>query len=310
MIKDKKIAVIIAAYNESGLITKTLRQVPDNVDLIIPVNDGSTDSTLEEMQRFALKDKRMVVIDKPNGGVGSAIKAGIPEAEKKKADYVVIAPGDNQSDFSLIKQFVETCEAKKIDVCRGNRFMHQETLTHMPKHRLFGNIVYSFISKVVSGYYSIFDFQSSYGAYRMEMISRIPLDSIRDDYLFENSLWVNLNIVDAVIVDYPIPSIYKDEVSDIDYLEFVAKSIPFFFQAFFHRIYQKYLLRTQTIGVFYLAGLALFLFGFFWGLYIIFQSIGPRTASTATVMLSIVPFILGFQLLLQAIVLDIQNEPA
>lgn len=310
MIYQRTIGIILPAYNESGLISKTLSSVPDYIDVIVPVNDGSTDDTHKEMIAFAKKDPRITVINlTKNLGIGGAIKAGLTNIFSKKIDYVVLAAGDNQCDLNLIKQFIKICEAGNFHVCRGNRFLDKDMLENMPHHRRFGNIIYSFIIKFVSGYYSLFDFLSTYGAYRTDILKKIDLKYIRNDYMYDQSVYINLNIVNARIKEIPAPSIYAEEVSNINYISFVFKSIPYMFQALLHRIYQKYILNMNPIGLFYFSGLSMFLFGLAFGIYVALSSIGPPTASTATVMLSIVPFILGFQLLLQAIVLDIQNEP-
>lgn len=310
MLHSKTIGISVPAYNEAGLITDTLKNIPKYVDKIICVNDCSTDDTLAEMRKIAKKDKRVVVIsNSKNGGVGYSVKAGIKQLIEAKVDYIVIAPGDNQCDLTKIDEFVTVCEDQQVDVCRGNRFLDRQSLLKMPPHRRIGNAIYSFITKFVSGYYSLFDFQSSFSAIKTSVLKQIPLDRIRNDYLFDNSLWINLNIVNAKVREIPTPAIYGDEVSDINYVQFISSSLGYFIQAFIQRIYEKYLLLFHPTGLFLITGMILISFGLLFGLFIAIDIIGPKTASTATVMLSIVPFILGFQLLLQAIVLDIQNEP-
>jgi dolichol-phosphate mannosyltransferase len=310
MLSGKKIGIILPAYNEAGFITKTIKNVPIYVDLIVPVDDGSHDSTFAEIKRLSRTDKRIFPVHKAkNGGIGSAVKAGIPVCLQEKVDYVVLAAGDNQCDLAKISDFIHRCETEKYDVCRGNRFLDQRTIKKMPALRQLGNSIYSFMGKFVSGYYSLFDFLSTFSAVKREVIEKIDLNNIRNDYLYDVSVWINLNIVNARVAEISIPSIYQGEKSNINYLSFITKSFPYLASAWLNRIYLKYILIMHPVGLFYLCGTILFFFGLFFGLFVAITSIGPRTASTATVMLSVVPFILGFQLLLQAIVLDIQNEP-
>jgi dolichol-phosphate mannosyltransferase len=310
MIFQKKIGLAIPAYNEAGYITKTLASVPDYVDVIVCINDASLDSTLQEMEKITAKDKRLIILtNKRNRGVGYSVKRGLQQCLKEKVDYLVIAPGDNQCDLGKISEFIESCESAGINVCRANRFLNRQELFHMPPLRRWGNSVYSFLMKFVSGYYSLFDFQSTFGAYQADVVRQLNFSKIRDDYLFDNSVWINLNIVGATIKEISVPVIYAGEKSDIKYGSFIFHSIKYLIPAFLDRIYQKYLLILHPVGLFYLGGGFLFFFGLIYGSFIALGSLGPTTASTATVMLSVVPFILGFQLLLQAIVLDIQNEP-
>jgi glycosyltransferase involved in cell wall biosynthesis len=310
MINRKKIGLAIPAYNEEGLITRTLKSVPKYVDLVVCINDASKDKTQSEIKKFVLKESRIKLINNQNNsGVGFSVKRGLEFLLEKNMDYVVIAAGDNQCDLSKIKDFVTQCQTLGFDVCRGNRFKNKKELKNMPTIRRAGNSIYSFVTKFVSGYYSLFDFQSSYGAIKTEKLREIELNSLRNDYLFDNSLWINLNIVDAKVKEIPIPIIYGEEVSDVNYVKFVTKSAFFLVSAFFNRIYQKYLLILHPVGVFLITGLLMLTVGIAVGVYIIVNSIGPKTPSTATVMLSVIPFFLGFQLLLNAIIFDIQNEP-
>lgn len=306
----KTIGLVIPAYNEERFIIKTLENTPEYVDFIFCINDGSQDKTEEEIKSFAKNDKRVVLINNStNQGVGFSVKRGINEAIKNKVDYVVIAAGDNQCDLSIIKNFIENCENGGFDVCRGNRFLDRKGLKSMPVLRKIGNSIYSFLTKFVSGYYSLFDFQSSFSAIKTEKIKEVDFDALRNDYLFDNSLWINLNIQNAKVKEITIPVIYGDEISDVNYFRFVTKSFPYLFRAFFSRIYQKYILLLHPVGVFLISGLIFFIFGLGFGIFVLIETLGPATASTGTVMLAVVPFFIGFQLILNAIVFDIQNEP-
>ncbi len=309
MIKKDSIALLLPAYNEANFIGLTIKAVPSYVDHIIVINDGSTDNTAQVVKKIQSKNPKVTLLNKPNGGVGSALKTGLKHLATIKPTYTVIAAGDNQCDLTVIQKFVNLCQTHGFDVCRGNRFLDNDNLQNMPALRRIGNAVYSFITKIVSGYYSLFDFQSSYSAIKTSVLLKINPAKLRDDYLWDNSLWINLNIVGAVIKEIPIPSKYAGEVSNINYFTFISHSLSYLFSAFLDRIYQKYILILHPIGVFFVGGLFLFLFGLVFGVWVAYNVIGPPTASTATVMLSVVPVITGFQLLLQAIVLDIQNEP-
>lgn len=312
MLYKKKIAIVIPAYNEEGFITKTLNSVPSYVDLIICVDDASKDNTFAEMKILSKKDKRIIILKNDvNKGVGYSVKKGFYKVLKVNVDYIIIAPGDNQCDLNKIKEFISICDRDNYDVCRGNRFLNKKDIHKMPIIRRLGNSFYSFITKFVSGYYSMFDFQSSFSAIKVKKIKELDINSLRDDYLFDNSLWINLNIVNARVKEIPSSVIYENEVSDVNYYKYVKSSIGYFIGAFFLRIYEKYLFNLHPIGVFFIMGSLLFFIGISFGGWIFINALQPhhQPATTATVMLCVVPFILGIQLLLQAIVLDIQNEP-
>ena len=135
-------------------------------------------------------------------------------------------------------------------------------------------------------------------------------DTLGDRYEFENSFWVQLNIVNARGLDVSIPPIYKDEKSTIKLGRTAYRTMKTLIKGFFDRIFHKYILfNFSPVGLFYIFGTLFSLFGLVFGIATAISSMGPEAASTATVMISVVPLILGVQLLLQAIVLDIQAEP-
>ena len=85
----------------------------------------------------------------------------------------------------------------------------------MPRYRIFGNIVLSFLTKLASGYWHLFDPQNGYTAITQDMLRRLPINRIASRYSFENDLLINLNILRVPAIDVPIPAVYGDEVSTI-----------------------------------------------------------------------------------------------
>lgn len=240
MINKKKIAVVIPAYNEEDFIQKTVQEIPKTVDKIVCVDDRSKDNTYFSMLSLAKKDSRIIVLqtDK-NGGIGHAVRTGMARV-LNNVDYVAVLPGDNQCDAGLIVEFVKMCEDQGLGCVKGNRFMNGNDTSTMPKNRKIGNIIYSFLTKIVSGYYSIFDSQHGFCVIRAEILRKTTIDPIRKDYLFDNSLWILLNSVNSRVGEMASPVRYQGEVSDVKYLKFIKSSLGYFLTAFFWRINKKY----------------------------------------------------------------------
>jgi glycosyltransferase involved in cell wall biosynthesis len=249
MIRKKSVAVIVPAYNEENFINKSVLEIPDGVDKIICVDDKSTDGTYEMMLNLAKSDKRITVIQSPtNGGFGKSTKLGITNV-LSTVDYVAVLPGDNQCDANLIKKFIEICEDQGYDCCKGNRFLGANDTTSMPTNRKIGNLIYSYIMKVVSGYYTIFDSQHGFCAFRTQKIVTDDLRHIRDDYLFDNSMWILFNTKNATIAEIASPVRYQGEISDINYINFVVRSIKYMTQAILWRLYMKYGLEKMLVAL-------------------------------------------------------------
>jgi len=129
-------------------------------------------------------------------------------------------------------------------------------------------------------------------------------------YDLENSLLINLNIVGARLADVPIPAKYGNEVSGIRLWRVTPRIMATLFTGFWQRILLRYVLYNfHPVALFLFSGLALTLWGFGFGIWVAIRSLGPEAETTGTVMLAVLPFLMGFQLLLAAFVLDILSEP-
>lgn len=303
----------IPALNEEGFIVKTLDNVPDFVDRIYVIDDGSTDKTQQLIKKYAAKDKRVhLLVNEKNRGNGYSVIRAFKEAIKDGYDINCIVAGDNQCRQEYLPNLIDEVAADHCDYAKANRFVNLQELQQMPRFRKISNIIMSFINKFATGYYSVFDPLNSYSATRVSTLEKMDLDSISHRYDFENSYLLHLYLVNARVKDVPVPALYAGEKSDINLLSYIPRTSKTLIKSFFKRIYYKYIFFSlHPIALFLIAGAALFLFGFLYGLVIAFAALNPHhhAASTATVMIAVLPLILGFQLLLQAAVLDIQNEP-
>ena len=219
--------------------------------------------------------------------------------------------GDGQMLPQYLSSLLDAIIDQDYDYAKGNRFLAGESLAGMPRHRLLGNVVLTFMTKLASGYWHIFDPQNGYTAIKADALRILNLDKIHKRYFFENDMLVHLNFFGFRVKDVAIPSQYGEEESGINLVQ-VSSTFPFLLlRRFLRRIYQKYVLRDfSPIALFLFLGLPLFLWGFVFGVYIWIKSyMTGHPALTGTIMLSLLPLILGFQLLLQAFVLDVQETP-
>lgn len=313
MYKNLKIAVVIPAYNEEKLIGKTISTLPEFIDRIIVINDCSTDATLDRLQEIGKRSNKIHIINnQTNLGVGGSLVQGYKFfLEKTDADVVGIVAGDAQCDPKSIKPMIDELIQTKTDYVKGNRFMSQASLKLMPRFRKFGNIIISILTKFSTGYYSISDTQMGFGFLRRQILERINLSLIRYRYDYENSMLIALSIANAKIRDFPTPAIYGEEKSTINLLPTILRTLRTLWAGFWKRIYLKYILYSfHPVALFLIFGLALFIFGTVFGIYISYiRIIYGLQPSTGTVMIAVLPIIVGLQFLLTSITLDINNEP-
>ncbi|MFM7537852.1 MAG: glycosyltransferase family 2 protein [Acidimicrobiales bacterium] len=309
MYHGKRIAVVVPAYKEEALIATVITTMPEFVDHIVVIDDCSPDATSARANEVS--DPRCEVIrHEVNQGVGGAILTGHRRALELGADVSVVMAGDAQMDPAYLPSLLDPICDHGYGFAKANRFFSSSSFKGMPPVRVFGNVVLSFLTKLASGYWHLFDPQNGYTAVTTDVLRRLDLDTIAKRYEFENDLLINLNILDVRATDVPIPAVYGAEVSGIR-LGRVVPAITFLLvKGFWRRVLLKYVLRSfSPVALFLLVGLALLVWSVAFGLWVLWQTIGPPEASAGTVILCVVPFIVGVQLLISALTLDIQNTP-
>jgi glycosyltransferase involved in cell wall biosynthesis len=309
MYRGCRIGISIPAYNEEKLIARTINTLPEWVDLAVVVDDASTDSTSDVVRE--LNDSRVVLLrNEENHGIGYTVIRGYKKAMEEGCDILCLMAGDAQCDPAYLHNLIDAVLDGDCEYAKANRFFHREDLKQMPAFRRFGNIMMSIVTKFATGYYSMSDSQNSYSAVRRETLQRVDLDDISPRYEFENSQWLHFSLANVKIKDVPVPAVYGEEQSTIHMPSFIARALRVMFKGFFRRIWEKYVLYSfHPIALFLFSGVLFLAWGIGFGLYVAIDSLGSETASTGTVMLAVLPFLMGFQLTLFAIVLDIQNEP-
>lgn len=310
MIGESRIAVVIPAYRVAAQIGGVLDAMPASVDLVVVVNDASPDETARIV--CAWPDSRVRHVQHVvNEGVGGAMVSGFRTALAEGADVVVKCDGDGQMDPQQIPRLAAPLVSGEADYAKGCRFYQFAELRAMPRARFFGNIGLTFLTKLASGYWHVLDPQNGFVAIRSDFLRRISLENLARGYFFENDMLIRLNCIEARVLDVPMPVRYGDENSSLNPWRILVSFPARLLAGFFRRLFWRYLFfDVSAVAVFFLAGLALALFGTVYGsVHWIQNARLGRETPTGTVILAAVPFILGVQLLLQAIVLDIQNSP-
>lgn len=311
MYRDSRIGVVIPCYDVAGTVADVIAGVPGYVDIIVAVDDGSRDGTREVLA--AVHDERLSVIaHERNLGVGAAMRTGFGAAARSGADILVKVDGDGQMDLAHLPALVEPLLTDvRYGYAKGNRLMDQRALAAMPRARLFGNITLTLLTKLASGYWHVLDPQNGFVAIRREVWERLDPTRLSDGYFFENDMLVNLNVIDVAVKDVAIPARYRGERSSLRVRRVIGPFAGLLIRRMVFRFYTKYVLRDfSPIALFVLFGVPLMSWGILFGAWQWWDHAQRQVATpTGTVIVAVVPLILGFQLLLQALVLDIENSP-
>lgn len=306
-----KTAVIIPCYKVKKYILHVIEGIGLEVDAIFVIDDACPEKTGDFVDQFCLDARVSVIRHADNQGVGGAMLTGYKAALDVDCDVLVKLDGDGQMDPSLIRKFVTPIARGEADYTKGNRFFDLETITSMPRGRLFGNAVLSFFTKFSSGYYDIFDPTNGYTAISSTAAKMLPFSKISHRYFFESDMLFRLNIIRAVVVDVPMTAVYGDEVSNLRIRHVLLPFLSGHFSNFLKRLFYGYFLRGFSVASLELIlGLFFSIFGIGFGAYAWYTAAATGNfASSGAVMLSALPLILGVQLILAFINFDIQQVP-
>lgn len=269
MYRKNSISVVVPAYNEELLIMETITTIPDFVDKIVVINDGSTDDTMNIVQNLMEKDHRITLINKPNGGLGSAVSRGIIESMNNDLDIVVVMDGDNQMNPDYLPALLNPIVENRADHTKGNRLTNKESTKGMSKWRLTGNHILTLLTKISSGYWNLSDPQNGYNAFKISVFDKVDPESIHKGYGYTNDILAKMNNFGFRIENVPIPAKYGNEKSKIKYPSYIYRVSLLLLTSYIYRLNHKYFKEKQILPLF--VGLATMLISFFL-IYIVINS--------------------------------------
>lgn len=297
------------AYNEAPQVGGVITTMPEYVDDIVVVDDCSSDGTSEAA--LAPNDPRVTLIrHDPNQGLGASLIDAHEKALELGGDIMVVMAGDGQMDPAYLPDLLRPILEEGYDFTKGNRFFDAGSWEGMPRHRIFGNIVLTFLTKLATGYWDMFDPQNGYTAITRHASERVDWDRVARDYSFENDVLARLGVLRARVKDVDIPAVYGEEISDISLPKVVPSLLGTLRRAFWRRFWLLYVVRSfSPVALFALSSSTLLVWTLLFGAWVVAQRVAGVSPTTATVMLVVLPFLMGFEMMLAAFVLDITNTP-
>lgn len=305
------LGVVIPCFGCSGQIIDVIAGIGPEVARIFVIDDACPEGTGALVAREC-RDPRVAVLRNPvNRGVGGAVLNGYRAALESGCDVVVKVDGDGQMDPALILEIARPVLEGSADYAKGNRFHSVWNVRQMPGVRLFGNAALSFLTKLSSGYWSVFDPTNGFTAIHAAVLGRLEFGNISERYFFESSMLINLGNVRAVVRDVPMEARYAGETSNLRIGQVLGPFLGHNLRELAKRVLYTYFLRDFSLASAQLLfGVLLLGFGALFGAWGWYQSIASGTAATTgTVMVAVLPIILGFQLLLSFLGFDMGNEP-
>jgi len=214
MINNKKVVVVLPAYNAAKTLKITIDAIPKgSVDDIILVDDASKDNTVEVAKQIGLK----VFVHSKNRGYGGNQKTCYKEALKLGADIAVMVHPDFQYDPTFILEMIKPIADGECDAVFGSRMkIRQNALKGgMPYWKFIANIFLTKIENFVLRN-NLTEYHSGFRAYSKKVI-QLPLDLNSDDFVFDTEIIVQMKIAGLKIKEIPITTKYFPEASQISF---------------------------------------------------------------------------------------------
>ncbi|MBK8767487.1 MAG: glycosyltransferase family 2 protein [Burkholderiaceae bacterium] len=305
------IAVVIPCFRVRGKVLKVIERIGPEVDRIYVVDDACPEGTADLVQNVC-RDPRVVVIRLPvNQGVGGAVAEGYRHALHDSAQIVVKIDGDGQMAPELVPGLVAPILLGLADYVKGNRFFFLDGVKRMPMVRLVGNAGLSFLTKLSTGYWQVFDPTNGFTAVSRQALERCDLTRISKRYFFESDMLYHLALARAVVVDFPMKAVYEDEQSSLRPMRIIGSFLKGHSANFARRMLYTYFVRGFSLAsIELILGPLLMLFSVVFGASEWIASVNAGAPAPAgTVMLAALPAILGTQLTLSWLHFDIESEP-
>ncbi|HEU0085985.1 MAG TPA: glycosyltransferase family 2 protein [Candidatus Paceibacterota bacterium] len=212
---QKKVIVILPAYNAEKTLAKTVADIPKGiVSEIILVDDASTDNTVKLAEKLGLT----VVRHNFNKGYGANQKSCYDLALKNEADIIVMIHPDYQYDSNVIKYLVGFIDEGYCDVMLGTRIRSRKEALDggMPVYKYISNRILTLIENMLSGQ-NLSEWHSGMRAYKREVLENIDYKNNSNDFVFDTQVLFQVIEKGYKIGDVPVPVRYFPEASSINF---------------------------------------------------------------------------------------------
>lgn len=211
MIQNKRIVVVLPAYNAEKTLAATVRDLPAEVDEVLLVDDGSNDGTVALARRLGISAS----IHDRNRGYGANQKTCYAQALGIGADIVVMVHPDYQYSPRLVSALAGMVACGEYDLAMGSRMLMGGALRGgMPKYKYVANRLLTAFQNMMLGA-RLSEYHTGFRAFSRELLESLPLAGNSDDFLFDNQILAQAIIYGARIGEISCPTRYFAEASSI-----------------------------------------------------------------------------------------------
>lgn len=215
MYKDKKVVVVLPAYNAAKTLEATIKEIPaDVVDEIVLVDDNSKDDTLEVARSLGLNH---IITHKVNKGYGGNQKSCYDKALELQADIIVMLHPDYQYTPMLLLPMISVIGNGLYPVVFGSRILGKGALKGgMPMYKYIANRALTFFQNFLMNE-KLSEYHTGYRAYSRQVLETVPYHKNSDDFIFDNEMIAQIFYSQFEIAEITCPTKYFEEASSINF---------------------------------------------------------------------------------------------
>lgn len=242
MINNKKIIVVLPAYNAAKTLQKTVEEIPfDIVDELILTDDFSNDETVQVAKRIGIQH---IISHDSTKGYGANQKSCYQKAFELNADIIVMLHPDYQYTPKLIPAMCSLVANDLYDVVLGSRILGKGALKGgMPLYKYISNRILTFIQNILMSQ-KLSEYHTGYRCFDAKFLQKIDFVNNSDDFVFDNEILAQCCFINANIGEISCPANYFEESSSINF----SRSITYGFGVL--RVAVSYFLQKATLGSF------------------------------------------------------------
>lgn len=214
MLKNKKIVVVLPAYNAAKTLEMTYKEIPfDIVDEVVLVDDASKDNTIETAKRLGIQH---IIKHEHNKGYGGNQKSCYRKALELNADIVIMLHPDYQYTPQLIPSMSHIIANEVYDVVLGSRILGKGARNGgMPLYKYIANRFLTLFQNVMIGQ-KLSEYHTGYRAFSARSIKAINYEANSDDFVFDNQMLSQIFYAGFEIAEITCPTKYFAEASSIN----------------------------------------------------------------------------------------------
>jgi glycosyltransferase involved in cell wall biosynthesis len=243
MFNQKKIVVVLPAYNAAHTLEKTYREIPfEIVDEVILVDDASKDNTIEEARKLGIHH---VICHDKNKGYGGNQKSCYRKALELKADIVIMLHPDYQYTPKLIYAMSSIIALNIYPVVLGSRILGKGALAGgMPYYKYIFNRLLTLVQNIFLRQ-KLSEYHTGYRAFSAAVLRTINFMKNSDNFIFDNEMLSQIIMKGYEIAEVTCPTSYSKETSSISFRHSITYGFGVLGVSIKHRLHKWGLIKGR-----------------------------------------------------------------